>query len=47
MSYAMGGTLDGVRGDHVLLAPPYNTTEAEIDEILGRFAEAVRAVLPE
>ena len=23
MVYPMGGTIDGVRGDHVLLAPPF------------------------
>lgn len=28
--YAGAGSVDGVRGDHVLLAPRYNTTEEEI-----------------
>ena len=28
--YHGGGTIDGRRGDHVLLAPPYNVTEAEL-----------------
>ena len=44
--YPMGGTVDGVRGDHVLLAPPFICTEAEIDEIAGRLAEAIDAVIP-
>ncbi|MBF6990152.1 aspartate aminotransferase family protein [Cupriavidus sp. IK-TO18] len=44
--YPMGGTVDGVRGDHVLFAPPFISTEQDIDNIVGRFAAAVRAVLP-
>ena len=34
MVYPMGGTIDGQAGDHVLLAPPFITTPAEIDEIV-------------
>jgi adenosylmethionine-8-amino-7-oxononanoate aminotransferase len=38
MVYPMGGTLDGRAGDHVLLAPPFICTPAEIDEIVRRLA---------
>ena len=31
MVYPMGGTIDGVRGDHVLLAPPFIVTADQID----------------
>jgi len=41
MCYPMGGTIDGVRGDHVLLAPPFIATRAELDEIVVRFAAAL------
>jgi adenosylmethionine-8-amino-7-oxononanoate aminotransferase len=41
--YPMGGTIDGKRGDHVILAPPYNVTAGELDMILDRFAAAVEA----
>lgn len=41
--YPMGGTIDGRRGDHVILAPPYNVTAAELGMILDRFAGAVEA----
>ncbi|MCU0944916.1 MAG: aminotransferase class III-fold pyridoxal phosphate-dependent enzyme, partial [Rubritepida sp.] len=41
--YPMGGTIDGKRGDHVILAPPYNVTAAELEMILDRFAAAVEA----
>ncbi|WP_029047554.1 aspartate aminotransferase family protein [Cupriavidus sp. amp6] len=44
--YPMGGTVDGVRGDHVLFAPPFICTERDIDNIVERFAKAVQAVLP-
>ena len=44
--YPMGGTVDGVRGDHVILAPPYIATAAEIDTIVERLADAVRASIP-
>lgn len=44
--YPMGGTVDGVHGDHVLFAPPFICTAADIDNIVDRFAQAVRVVLP-
>lgn len=31
-----GGSVDGVRGDHILLAPPYNVTEREIQQIIAK-----------
>ncbi|MEI6159226.1 MAG: aspartate aminotransferase family protein [Roseococcus sp.] len=43
--YPMGGTIDGLRGDHVILAPPYNVTEEEVGMILDRFGAAVEAAL--
>jgi adenosylmethionine-8-amino-7-oxononanoate aminotransferase len=41
MVYPMGGTIDGVNGDHVLVAPPFIATEADLDEIVGRLAAAI------
>jgi adenosylmethionine-8-amino-7-oxononanoate aminotransferase len=46
LTYPSGGTVDGVRGDHVLLAPPFICTEADIERIGERFVKAVHAVLP-
>jgi adenosylmethionine-8-amino-7-oxononanoate aminotransferase len=40
----MGGTLDGVRGDHVLIAPPYIVSEAQLDELTDKLGRAVDAV---
>ena len=41
MVYPMGGTIDGRRGDHVLLAPPFIVTAGQIDEIVDRLGSAV------
>ena len=41
--YPTSGTVDGRRGDHVLLAPPYIVTEAEIEELVERLARAMAA----
>jgi adenosylmethionine-8-amino-7-oxononanoate aminotransferase len=41
LCYPMGGTIDGVRGDHVLLAPPYIVRESDIDQIVDRLAHAI------
>jgi adenosylmethionine-8-amino-7-oxononanoate aminotransferase len=45
MVYPMGGTIDGQRGDHVLLAPPFIVGEAQIDTIVERLGEAVDAAI--
>ena len=41
MTYPMGGTIDGKLGDHVMLAPPFIATRAELDEIVSRLAAAI------
>ncbi len=43
--YPMAGTIDGVQGDHVLLAPPYIVTPEQIDRIVAIFGDAVDAAL--
>ena len=45
MCYPMGGTLDGVRGDHVLLAPPFIVEEVQLDECVEKLRRALDAVL--
>ncbi|KAL4880896.1 pyridoxal phosphate-dependent transferase [Aspergillus karnatakaensis] len=42
--YASSGTVDGVRGDHVILAPPYNVTKEEIDIIVETTARVLEEV---
>jgi adenosylmethionine-8-amino-7-oxononanoate aminotransferase len=43
--YPMGGTIDGIQGDHVLLAPPYIVTEPELDAIVERLAASIDAAI--
>ncbi len=43
MVYPMGGTIDGKNGDHVLIAPPFICSDAEIDVIPDRLGAAVDA----
>ncbi len=45
--YPSPGCVDGVRGDHLIIAPPYIATEAELAEIVTRLGEAVDAALAE
>ncbi|HLF38628.1 MAG TPA: aspartate aminotransferase family protein [Burkholderiales bacterium] len=45
MCYPMGGTLDGARGDHVLLAPPFIVEEAQLDELVSKLGAALEAAL--
>ncbi len=43
--YPNGGTVDGVSGDHVLLAPPYIVTAEQVDEIVERLARSIDAAI--
>jgi adenosylmethionine-8-amino-7-oxononanoate aminotransferase len=45
MVYPMGGTIDGARGDHVLLAPPFIVNDAQVDLIVERLGDAVDAAV--
>ena len=44
--YPSGGTVDGRSGDHILLAPPYNVIDDELDMIVDLLAQTIDAVLP-
>ena len=43
--YPSGGTIDGARGDHALIAPPFIVREADIDTIVERLGDAVDAAV--
>jgi len=45
MCYPTGGTIDGRRGDHVLLAPPYLISDDELDQLVERLAAAIGAAV--
>ena len=39
--YPDGGGADGSQGDHVLLAPPFIITEAQIGELVDKLAQSI------
>ncbi|MEM7407744.1 MAG: aspartate aminotransferase family protein [Pseudomonadota bacterium] len=41
MCYAMGGTIDGQRGNHVMLAPPFTIDDDDVALITSRLGDAV------
>jgi adenosylmethionine-8-amino-7-oxononanoate aminotransferase len=43
--YPGGGTVDGKAGDHVLIAPPFNVTTANLEEIVSRLLRATENAL--
>ena len=43
--YPMGGTVDGRLGDHVLLAPPFIISDAELDALVERLRDAIDAAV--
>jgi adenosylmethionine-8-amino-7-oxononanoate aminotransferase len=45
MVYPMGGTADGRRGDHVLLAPPFIIDNDKVDMIVERLGDAIDAAV--
>lgn len=43
--YPCSGNVDGTAGDTIIIAPPYNASDDELDEIVVKFARAVGAAL--
>ncbi len=43
--YPSGGNVDGINGDTVIIAPPFNATDAEIEEIVDKLDRSVHAAL--
>ena len=43
--YPVGGNVDGVNGDVIIIAPPYNVTDTELDEIAQKTALSIAQVL--
>ncbi|KAJ5490755.1 Aminotransferase [Penicillium diatomitis] len=43
--YGSSGTVDGIRGDHVIIAPPYIVTKEEIDVVVDTLAKVLEVVL--
>jgi adenosylmethionine-8-amino-7-oxononanoate aminotransferase len=47
MVYPSSGTIDGIRGAHVLLAPPYTIDSGHVDEIADKLPRAIDRALAE
>lgn len=47
ITYPGGGGADGVRGDHILLAPPFIISKEQIDQLVGILDEAIAEVSAE
>jgi len=43
--YPGGGTADGRSGDHILLAPPYDVTDAELEMIVDLLGQTLDSIL--
>ena len=43
--YPTGGNVDGVRGDQIIVSPPYIATRAELDEIVDKLAKSLEEVV--
>ena len=43
--YPMGGTVDGVSGDHILLAPPFIIEDDQIGELVDKLGIAIQRAL--
>ncbi|MFZ3421343.1 aspartate aminotransferase family protein [Vibrio harveyi] len=44
MCYPMGGTIDGINGHHILLAPPFIIERSHIDELVEKLTRTLREV---
>ena len=45
MVYPMGGTIDGLHGDHILIAPPFIIGENQISELVEKLDNTLRQVM--
>jgi adenosylmethionine-8-amino-7-oxononanoate aminotransferase len=45
LCYPMGGTIDGQHGDHVLLAPPFISSQADVELLVERLAVSIDEAL--
>ncbi len=43
--YPMGGTIDGRRGDHILIAPSFIISEAQVEELVDKLERAIGSVI--
>lgn len=42
--YPGSGSVDGIRGDHFMIGPPFTITESQIDELVDLLRETFKAL---
>jgi len=47
MVYPMGGTVDGINGDHILVAPPFIIDEENVAQITERLSKSIKSEIQE
>jgi adenosylmethionine-8-amino-7-oxononanoate aminotransferase len=47
ITYPGGGGADGIRGDHILIAPPFIITEEQIDFLVAVLDESIGEITRE
>ena len=47
LCYPSPANVDGINGDTLILAPPYNTTDEQLEEIVEHLTSAVKTVIGE
>jgi adenosylmethionine-8-amino-7-oxononanoate aminotransferase len=47
MGMTGGSNLEGTKGDHIILAPPFNVTTEQIEKIAAVFIQSVEEILLE
>ena len=45
--YPGTGCVDGVRGDHIILAPSYNVTKKDVEHIVATVSNVIHTVFSE
>ena len=45
MVYPMPGTIDGIFGDHIVLAPPFTASASDIDAIVSAVTDAIPSAI--
>ena len=45
MCYPGAGTVDGKRGNHILLAPPFIIEQAHVDELVEKLVASIDAAM--
>ncbi len=44
--YPMSGTRDGIKGDHILLAPPFIISDSQVEELVAKLSSALETCIP-